>query len=69
MTELCEVYVRLLDEGTEVSRPVNAELVGPGLFRLLGPVPNGEVWEFQPGEIVRCRRCEGYWFAITRNTT
>jgi hypothetical protein len=54
MGERGEVYVALLDEGTAVWRPVAAEQVGPGLFRLLGPVPDDEVWEFPPGAVVRC---------------
>lgn len=48
------VYVPLLDEGTDVWRPVLAERVAPGLFRLNGPIPEGELWQFQPGEVVRC---------------
>jgi hypothetical protein len=41
------VYVALLDEGTAVWRPIVAESVGAGLFRLFGPVPDGEAWEFE----------------------
>ena len=48
------VYVYLLDEGTNVWRPVTSEQVGIGLFRLNGPVPEGESWQFRPGEIVSC---------------
>ena len=69
MAEPNEIYVRLLDEGTEVSRPVKAESVGPGLFRLLGSVPEGELWQFQPGEIVRYRLRKGYWFAVASIAT
>jgi hypothetical protein len=56
----CVVFVALLDEGTAAWRPVPAEPVGPELFRLIGPVPDGESWEYNPGEIVRCgsRVCE-----------
>jgi hypothetical protein len=54
MSHLYKVHVSLLDEGTEVWRPVDAELVGPSLFRLLGTVPNDESWEFLPGTVVRC---------------
>jgi hypothetical protein len=54
MGERRVVHVALLGEGTAVWRPVAAEPVGPGLFRLLGPVPASEVWEFPPGEVVRC---------------
>ena len=48
------VYVALLDEGTAVWRPVPAEPLGMGLFCLAGVVPDGESWEFLPGETVRC---------------
>ena len=49
-----EVYVALLEEGTPVWRPVPAEPLGDGVFRLAGLVPADELWEFQPGETVRC---------------
>jgi hypothetical protein len=55
MSERCEVYVGLRDEGTAVWRPVVAEKVGPGSFRLSGPMPEGESWEFAPGAVVRCQ--------------
>jgi hypothetical protein len=54
MSEQCVVYVALHDEGTAVWRPVMAEPLGSSLFRLVGPVPEDEVWEFPPGTIVRC---------------
>ena len=46
------IYVRLLGEGTEVWRPVEAETQGNELFRLLGFVEPGEEWEFEPGALV-----------------
>ena len=49
-----EIYVSLPDEGTDVWRPAQAEDLGGGVFRLVGPVPEGEVWEFEPGSTVRC---------------
>jgi hypothetical protein len=55
MPESVTVLVELLDEGTDVWRPVEADPVGPpGVFRLRGPIPDDEVWRFQPGDIVRC---------------
>lgn len=52
------VYVRLLDEGVEVSRPTQAQLIERDEYRLL-PSPNYdpevETWEFPPGSIVRCQ--------------
>ena len=51
------VYVRLLDEGTDVWRPVPATALSDGTFRLLEPNgydPNAEKWEFPPLTKVRC---------------
>jgi hypothetical protein len=51
-----KVYVALLDEGTDVWRPVDAEHVREDEYLLCGPIPEGEVWEFQPGDVVHCRK-------------
>jgi len=51
------VYVRLLDEGTDVWRPVHAMALPDGTFRLLEPNgydPIAETWEFPPLTKVRC---------------
>jgi hypothetical protein len=48
------VYVALVGEAVDVWRPVAAEHVTGDAYRLCGPVPEDEVWEFQPGEVVRC---------------
>ena len=50
------IYVYLLDEGTDVWRPTQAQPVGLHLYRVSGVVPTDERWQFQPGEIVRCER-------------
>jgi hypothetical protein len=50
------IYVRLLGEGTEVFRPVQALELGNGLFRLEATSdydPEDEIWEFVPGSDVR----------------
>ena len=52
---ISKIYVALLDEGSDVWRPVAAEALGSGLFRIVGAVPDGEVWEYQPSEIVNVR--------------
>jgi hypothetical protein len=49
------VYVALLDEGTDCWRPVQAEHMSGDVYRLCGPKHEDEVWEFQPGELVRCK--------------
>jgi hypothetical protein len=43
-----EIYVRLLDEGVEVWRPVQAVRNGDGDFTIVGPAlhPEGETWSF-----------------------
>ena len=51
-----EICVRLLDEGTDVSRPTQGAILGDGLFELLPTDnydPDDEHWEFLPGSIVR----------------
>jgi hypothetical protein len=55
MAASCTVYVYLLDEGTDVWRPVAAEPLGLDLYRLEGTVPADESWQFQPGAVVRCQ--------------
>ena len=50
------VYVKLLDEGTDVWRPTPAEPLGEMTARLVAP-PNfdeqGEHWEFPPESTVK----------------
>ena len=52
------IFVALLEEGTAVWRPVQAEALGKDLFRIVSrnPDPEDEHWEFSSGEIVRCVR-------------
>jgi hypothetical protein len=57
-----KTYVRLVDEGTEVSRPTEALDLGNGLLELLSTPEydsEDEAWEFRPGSIVRCERSHG----------
>ena len=69
MVETVEIYIRLLHEGTECSRPTQALDLGNGLFKVL-PTPDydpaDESWEFPPESIVRCaiRRSEGKEFLL-----
>src|SRR5690348_15970137 len=58
------VYVRLLDEGVDVWRPVQAAARSDGSLELVAPNdygPETEHWEFPPHTRVRCqvRRFEG----------
>jgi hypothetical protein len=70
------IYVRLLNEGTEVSRPTEAVAVGAGLFKILATPdydPEDEKWEFPPGSIVRRRRVHDsageHWVAVGSSTS
>ena len=58
------IYVALLDEGTNVWRPVPARKVGEATYEVLRPAdydPEDEKWEFPPGSVVECapRRTSG----------
>jgi hypothetical protein len=52
-----EIYIPLLDEGTDVWRSAEASLVGPQEYLVLQPPdydPDDEHWEFPPGSVVKC---------------
>jgi hypothetical protein len=55
MNDPVTVYVELVDEGVDTWRPVQAEHVGGDRYRLTGARPDGEVWPFAVGDIVRCK--------------
>jgi hypothetical protein len=52
--QFATVFVALLGEGVDVWRPVTAESLGSGFYRLAGSVPDTEIWQFSPGTVVRC---------------
>jgi hypothetical protein len=53
------LYVYLLDEGTDVWRPVEAVPLGDGRYRLPdNPDPDIEHWEFEGGSTVAAERRE-----------
>jgi len=45
----------LLNEGTDVWRPVDATKLSADLYRVDGSIPANEAWEYAPGTIVRCQ--------------
>ena len=56
-TKAVEVYVRLLNEGTEVLRPTTGLLLGSDILQILQTTdydPEVEEWEFPPGTKVKC---------------
>jgi hypothetical protein len=57
--KMVKILVRLLDEGTEVSRPTEAVELGNGLLRICATpnyAPDDEIWEFPPDSIVRAEK-------------
>jgi hypothetical protein len=53
---MTQIYVFMPEEAVHTWRPVDAEIVGPGLFRIVSPDPDpdDEAWEFKCGDVVRC---------------
>jgi hypothetical protein len=61
------VYVLLLDEGTEVFRPTEADPCGTGLYRFrITPDydPDDESWEFPPGTLEKVEERRGGNFLL-----
>ena len=50
------VYVNLVGEGLNLMRSVKAEHVGRNYYRITESMPEGETWEYRPGQIVRCEK-------------
>ena len=46
----------LVGEGLNVLRAVRAEHIGRDFYRIAEAMPDGETWQFGPGQIVRCRK-------------
>lgn len=58
-----EIFVTLLDEGTDTIRGTQAIDLGKGLYKLLPTKnydPESETWEFLPGSVVRCTITNDY---------
>lgn len=50
------IYVTLVGEGLNVLRAVGAEHLGRDFYKIIEPMPDGEVWQFAPGQVVRCKK-------------
>ncbi|HKY01010.1 MAG TPA: hypothetical protein VJM53_00495 [Burkholderiales bacterium] len=55
--EQTTIYVAVLNEGTDVWRPVSAIREGTDRYRIVtvNTTPEDEAWEFPCGAIVRCK--------------
>jgi hypothetical protein len=55
MSDTHTIYVALMEEGTDCWRPVQAESLGGGLYRIVTERPDDEVWFFSVGDVVKCK--------------
>jgi hypothetical protein len=72
MSDRGTIFVRLLDEGVDVWRPVQAELQSDSSYRIVIQPYNRDIeeWEFGPGEEVVCElidSSDGPILAATRS--
>jgi hypothetical protein len=71
MSAIVEIYIALLEECVDVWRPVKAESLGDGRYRILEQHYDSEAecWQFRPGDVVYCEMIEssdGRILAATR---
>jgi hypothetical protein len=50
------IYVTLVGEGLNVLRAVRAEHLGRDFYRIADEMPEGETWQWGPGQVVRCKK-------------
>jgi len=53
---MTEIFVPLLDEGTDVWRPAPAAHVKADVYGVPRETSEDEHWKFSPGQLVRCRQ-------------
>jgi hypothetical protein len=60
VSEASQVFVRLLDEGVDVWRPIDTERIDEERFRIVDQPYDREAerWEFEPGTTVACEPVE-----------
>ncbi len=58
MEDPTTIYVKLLEEGTECWRPVDANRTPGAIFEIISknPSPDDQQWEFNVGQFVRCEK-------------
>jgi len=50
------IYINLVGEGLNLLRSVRAEHLGHDFYKIIEETPEGETWEYGPGQVVRCRK-------------
>ena len=54
--KLTEIYVHLTGESLNLMRSVQAEALGRDYYRIVDTMPENEMWQFTPGQVVRCKK-------------
>jgi hypothetical protein len=56
MSDPAEIFVKLVDEGVDVWRPVQATHLRGNIYRIIDQQYDCEVevWQFEPGDVVVC---------------
>jgi hypothetical protein len=54
--EEATIYINVTDQGISLLRSVRAEHVARDIYRIVDSIPEGEIWRYQPGQTVRCRK-------------
>ncbi|MBX3431170.1 MAG: hypothetical protein KF779_16405 [Hyphomonadaceae bacterium] len=72
MNDVRQIFVRLLGEGVDVWRPVQAQRLGDDLYLVLDQQYDRDVeqWQFEPGSRVLCEQIQsdsGLILAATRS--
>ena len=58
-TDIEEIYIPLINEGTDVWRPAKGRRIKDLIFEVLCPDDYdsmNEDWQFKPGNIVKCKK-------------
>ncbi len=50
------IYVNVIGQGISLMRSVRAEHITRDVYRIIDVMPEGEIWRYQPGQMVRCRK-------------
>ena len=54
--EQTTIYIDITDHGISLLRSVLAEHIARDIYRIVESKPEGEIWRYEPGQTVRCRK-------------
>ena len=50
------IYINIIDQGISLLRSVRAQHIARDIYRIMEPRPETEIWRYEPGQTVRCRK-------------